>query len=208
MRRRILFTLLSFLSLLVCSGGMAMWVRSYWREDRAGAQSQMTAEGDQRGGRLSSASGRIELVLWARRYQGEPLPASIRSAMAYHRSLTIVDPTMSSAPERIRWQGGFHFLGFICCKDKTPVVFGASSSNSPTPLTLQTFWVIVIPHGALAALMAVMPAVWFLRWRRRKPGHCRCGYSLTGNTSGVCPECGTKVSEHAQPANGVNSSEV
>jgi hypothetical protein len=29
---------------------------------------------------------------------------------------------------------------------------------------------------------------------RRKHGQCLgCGYSLTGNTSGVCPECGTAV---------------
>ena len=29
------------------------------------------------------------------------------------------------------------------------------------------------------------------RWRRQKHGRCvRCGYDLTGNTSGVCPECG------------------
>lgn len=26
-----------------------------------------------------------------------------------------------------------------------------------------------------------------------KPGQCRCGYDLTGNTSGVCPECGAAV---------------
>lgn len=26
------------------------------------------------------------------------------------------------------------------------------------------------------------------------PGHCQtCGYDLTGNLSGVCPECGTEV---------------
>ena len=35
----------------------------------------------------------------------------------------------------------------------------------------------------------------FLWWRDRRlppPGHCqRCGYDLTGNVSGRCPECGT-----------------
>lgn len=32
-------------------------------------------------------------------------------------------------------------------------------------------------------------------WRRiRLPGHCRkCGYNLSGNVSGVCPECGTAI---------------
>ena len=34
----------------------------------------------------------------------------------------------------------------------------------------------------------------YRRWRRRRQGQClKCGYSLTGNTSGVCPECGTDV---------------
>ena len=29
------------------------------------------------------------------------------------------------------------------------------------------------------------------RWRRRKQGRClHCGYDLTANVSGVCPECG------------------
>jgi hypothetical protein len=28
------------------------------------------------------------------------------------------------------------------------------------------------------------------------PGHCRrCGYNLTGNLSGVCPECGEAIGE-------------
>ena len=32
------------------------------------------------------------------------------------------------------------------------------------------------------------------RHRRGKRGLClKCGYNLTGNMSGVCPECGTKV---------------
>ncbi len=32
---------------------------------------------------------------------------------------------------------------------------------------------------------------WLRNRRRIPPGHCRvCGYDLTGNVSGVCPECG------------------
>ena len=37
----------------------------------------------------------------------------------------------------------------------------------------------------------------YILWRRdrRHPkGHCqKCGYDLTGNDSGICPECGSKI---------------
>ena len=39
---------------------------------------------------------------------------------------------------------------------------------------------------------------WILRSRRvrSRPGHCpTCEYDLTGNESGVCPECGTPVAK-------------
>ncbi len=51
---------------------------------------------------------------------------------------------------------------------------------------------------------AIYPfATLVLWWRRRPPpGHCQdCGYDLTGNVSGVCPECGTGVDPGA-PAKG------
>ncbi len=36
-----------------------------------------------------------------------------------------------------------------------------------------------------------------LRRKRHERGHCeRCGYDLTGNTSGVCPECGSTVASN------------
>lgn len=46
----------------------------------------------------------------------------------------------------------------------------------------------------------------FLFWKptkRHRPGFCsQCGYDLTGNKSGVCPECGERVSNPAQPKSG------
>ena len=51
----------------------------------------------------------------------------------------------------------------------------------------------------LALVFAAYPALIFIRgplrrWRRRYKGLClKCGYDLTGNVSGTCPECGTAV---------------
>jgi predicted amidophosphoribosyltransferase len=44
-------------------------------------------------------------------------------------------------------------------------------------------------------LLIGAPTLWLWRRdRRREPGHCqRCNYDLTGNTGGVCPECGSLV---------------
>jgi hypothetical protein len=41
-------------------------------------------------------------------------------------------------------------------------------------------------------LSGAYPCIALLCWRFRRPapGKCRCGYDLTGNTSGRCPECG------------------
>ena len=54
--------------------------------------------------------------------------------------------------------------------------------------------VLDLPLGLLAALTAALPAARFSWWLRRieeNAGLCAtCGYNLTGNVSGVCPECG------------------
>jgi len=48
-------------------------------------------------------------------------------------------------------------------------------------------------------IFAAYPAIAFIRgplrrWRRRRKGLCmKCGYDLTGNESGACPECGSDV---------------
>jgi hypothetical protein len=48
--------------------------------------------------------------------------------------------------------------------------------------------------GSFLALFAALFACQCLFARITPPGHCpNCGYDLTGNVSGVCPECGEKV---------------
>ncbi len=51
---------------------------------------------------------------------------------------------------------------------------------------------VMCPYWLLVVVVGVPTAVlWWLDRRRFPPGHCpRCGYDLTGNVSGVCPECG------------------
>ena len=54
---------------------------------------------------------------------------------------------------------------------------------------------------AVAVPTVIVAVLWFrwdrpheLRRQRRAMGLCvRCGYDLTGNVSGVCPECGNTV---------------
>ncbi len=53
--------------------------------------------------------------------------------------------------------------------------------------------VVIFPLWMPLLVLAVPTAVLWWRDRRRiQPGHCpKCGYNLTGNLSGRCPECGT-----------------
>jgi len=56
-------------------------------------------------------------------------------------------------------------------------------------------WTLTLPLWIPFVLIAIPTAA--LWWRDRcsiAPGHCRrCGYSLAGNVSGVCPECGERI---------------
>jgi hypothetical protein len=54
---------------------------------------------------------------------------------------------------------------------------------------------IGVPYWLLLGIFAILPWYRTNAYRREKlkpmPGCRSCGYNLTGNTSGVCPECGT-----------------
>jgi hypothetical protein len=61
-------------------------------------------------------------------------------------------------------------------------------------------WEIVLPLWMPFLLAVVTTAfLWRLDARRSQLGHCRCGYNLTGNVSGICPECGEPITTEAAP---------
>jgi hypothetical protein len=85
-------------------------------------------------------------------------------------------------------------LGSIpCLAAAYPAAVWLKSYCDLTPSEVRGVLVVFV----LVAL--ILPLVVSLPLRVRRPeGLCRhCGFNLTGNTSGVCPECGTSV--HGKP---------
>ena len=70
--------------------------------------------------------------------------------------------------------------------------FPQLSSKPPVRFASVPLW---IPTLAFSVVL-------FFRHRKRQripPGHCKaCRYNLTGNVSGVCPECGVRINAQAR----------
>ena len=65
----------------------------------------------------------------------------------------------------------------------------------------QEYRALKMPYWAVLLLFSAYPTIALIRgplrrWRRRRRGLCvNCAYNLTGNVSGVCPECGSLVQQ-------------
>ena len=108
-----------------------------------------------------------------------------------YRRLTVVHAEYLSEPamemkERFSLPGGHY---------QRAVTFSEELGMYSKSRTLIVYWTLPLVFGAL---LGVYPAAAFYRgplryWRRRRKGLCLgCGYDLTGNESGVCPECGVQ----------------
>ncbi len=75
--------------------------------------------------------------------------------------------------------------------------------DSETNAYQRTSYVALCPSVFAVCILAAYPTIAFIRgplrrWRRRKRGECvNCSYNLTGNVTGVCSECGTKIESTA-----------
>ncbi len=84
-------------------------------------------------------------------------------------------------------------------------------------LVFGTMLGVVFTYGAPGMYIENMLILWPLpvalvtliciptRPKRAKANHCPCGYDLTGNTTGICPECGVEINiEKRSPLPGAN----
>ena len=84
--------------------------------------------------------------------------------------------------------------------ERTILGFGYHASVNLTPTNkVNRMYRLMMPMWAVFGLAVIYPVRLFVRgpvtrFRRARHQQClACGYSLVGNLSGVCPECGTAV---------------
>ena len=186
---RWVFALASGLSLLVFVASMVLWVRSFWQVDVAD-WSYHDASGDLHERSLKSDRGRIWCEASSR--SGE-FPGAMIDADP-PTGLTSRPPDAGDSADALEWAAPHGSLG---------VRYGVSTFT--TPSTTHTAGTVVFPLGYVAGLAAVLPAAHLASAVRRKHhiGRCpACGYDMTGNVSGVCPECGTPVKPAKDEATG------
>ena len=72
--------------------------------------------------------------------------------------------------------------------------------KNPANATLWWMKLLYVVHPLYFAMFATSILLLMMRVksRRRREGYCDCGYDLTGNLSGICPECGTPARDVAQ----------
>jgi hypothetical protein len=173
--KRRLVTLAAATSLVLCVATIALWLRSYWRVDIIthcpNGNHQLTAQ---------SVRGHLDLA-WAQTFRiaaprrvvaTRPFYSSAANAMTI-QELAETSRRGQAAGIMSRWFIGFGFL----------------FTDSPNG----RFRAMGAPHWSLAALFAILPALYLraaIRARKRRAGLCpACGYDLRA-TPDRCPECG------------------
>ena len=198
MTRRLL-NLLTGLSLVLCAAVCVLWVRSYWRFDDFGRiDHRRDAEAyTQSLVRLGSTHGTL-LFTWRDVVWPWSNPDSASVADRWQRDqrgwFWKSDPrrpdiSRGKPPASRGWE--VNVPGFHAYRLDEPAGKGVPGGPEPG----MHGHVVKVPHGSVAALLAVPAAaagvgLWRKRVRKRD-GHCpRCGYDLRA-TPGRCPECGT-----------------
>jgi predicted RNA-binding Zn-ribbon protein involved in translation (DUF1610 family) len=203
MRRlgRWLLNFLTVLSLLLCAATIVLWVGSYWRVD-----SLMIFRADRRGTQTQK-DGSPGTFDAGRVYEADSRRGSLRLLYLYEKSIYYrrLNPAFWFAADEDALEpwaaAATHWPGVaIEVRPVRPALPNAdiAGPGAPPPPVAYTVHALYAPWAFWTLLTALLPATAIWRWRRRlsqsRRGLCNsCGYDLTGNVSGVCPECGNAV---------------
>ena len=122
-------------------------------------------------------------------------------AVSHFRYIVFKAPYVSTLMSRGRLGIGTSRLPGVTPRDSMYFLVKRDEPRGPwfpwfdSFVTLDGWNMIVIPLWLPLACVSLLTLVLFIR-NRPQPleGFCiECSYDLTGNVSGVCPECGTKI---------------
>lgn len=194
MRRR-LFMAVSVLSLVACAGIIALWVRSLSVADSAGFS------------RPAAVNGRYARTDWSVLSTCGFLSFTV-SQMVPIDDASAVWLRNLDAQSKVHWYIG-PVEGYPFSLDafwEGVRRIGASSGSHVIVAHAVQHWRAVEfplwPALLIVSIPSQMGITRLYRHRRRRPRKrdtCeKCGYSLTGNISGVCPECGNLMPAEAK----------
>lgn len=173
MKRR-LFNLLTAASLVLCVALLALAIRSFYMPEAVYRIPSVVQ-------RMYAPSGSLEEVVTTE-------TISVEGATLYYEfeaRVSIEGFDSSAEPDHAEWKyARLHDPRFF------PRIWPSIDTTWGTEIVLP-LWLPIIA-------LSVLPLLWLCRmrkFRRRQRSNCctACGYNLTGNVSGVCPECGTAI---------------
>ncbi len=185
--KRVLFTIVSAISLLLFLAVVGVWVRSFFYRDIV----TFVAPRDQ-GQVIQSIRGRLHIV--------SELSGTSRGSISHQVDRLAPDAIwnggMSSYPVKVEWHWGHVWQNY----SRIHRSFGTTGFAGF--MTLHRL--IVVPYWSPAFLFVVLPTIWIWRFikygHRRKIGHCpRCNYDLRA-TPQRCPECGWSQNKTGVPS--------
>ena len=197
MKRRF-FTAYSAIAFLVFAAIVLLWVRWMMLDSAYIAYIH-----------LSSSRIRVDLdasAITVVRFPSAPGDRSLPTVVLYDVGIFSLDRSWDTkeadADYRYLWDRASNphgALGFGFDKENRLAVKPLMIPPGPNFTFVCVFpvWFVVL----LTALPLILPIRRILRikWRDRHAFCAHCGYNLTGDISGVCPECGTPVPPTARP---------
>jgi hypothetical protein len=181
-----LFTIACALTLMLCVATLALWAQGNWQPVTYLLSSQPTRT-------VFVASARGRLRVWSQQIAPAP-PAWVVATLTTPDEVEI--GVLNGASGGVRYNPPDKLFEWSA---RRRISLGSIGTYKYTVFEwhFQLAW-------WLAALLSFLPAIFMLRMRlvrRRRAlvGHCLgCGYNLTGNASGICPECGTAINPRDQ----------